>query len=53
VRQLYAADAGLCEGLMVAHREAVATGQVSKLVERCEAVLEEAGGRLTEGFSVR
>lgn len=53
VRQLYATDAGLCEGLMAAHREAVATGQVSKLVERCEAVLDEAGGRLTEGFSVR
>jgi predicted nucleotidyltransferase len=53
VRQLRATDAGLAEELMSAHREAVATGQVSNLVKACEAVLNEAGGRLTEGFSAR
>lgn len=51
VRQLLAADAELTEDLMSAHREAVATGQVFNLVERCEAILSQAGGRLTEGFS--
>lgn len=53
VRQLRAADAELAERLMSAHREAVATGQVSHLVETSEAVLNDAGGRLTEGFSAR
>lgn len=53
VRQLRAADAELAATLMSAHRVAVATGHVSNLVDVCEAVLAEAGGRLTEGFSVR
>jgi len=53
VRQLRAADAELAARLMSAHREAVATGHVSNLVDVCEAVLDEAGGRLTEGFSAR
>ena len=53
VRQLRSADAELAKDLMLAHREAVATGQVTQLVRRSEAVLDEAGGRLTEGFSIR
>jgi hypothetical protein len=53
VRQLRSADAELAEDLMLAHREAVATGQVDHLVRSGEAVLDEAGGRLTEGFSIR
>jgi predicted nucleotidyltransferase len=53
VRQIRAADAGLAATLMSAHREAVATGHVSHLADVCEGVLDEAGGRLTEGFSVR
>lgn len=50
VRQLRASDAHLADDLMSAHRDVVTTGTVTTLVERCEAVLDEAGGRLTEGF---
>jgi predicted nucleotidyltransferase len=53
VRQLRTADAELAATLMSAHREAVATGHVANLVDVCESVLDEAGGRLTEGFSAR
>ncbi len=53
VRQMRASDAELTERLMRAHREVVSTGQVTNLVEACDAVLDEVGGRLTEGFSVR
>ena len=53
VRQLRSADPALAKDLMLAHREAVATGQVAYLVRTSEAVLDEAGGRLTEGFSIR
>lgn len=53
VRQLRSTDLELAKDLMLAHREAVATGHVTHLVKRSEAVLDEAGGRLTEGFCIR
>jgi hypothetical protein len=52
-RQLRATDVDLANDLMSVHRIAVATGHISNLVEECEAVLNKAGGRLTEGFSAR
>ena len=53
VRQMRTSDAELTERLMRAHRDVVSTGQVTSLVETCDAVLDEVGGRLTEGFSIR
>lgn len=53
VRQMRTSDAELAERLMGAHREVVATGHVANLVAVCDAVLNEVGGRLTEGFSTR
>ena len=50
VRQLRATDPSLCEQLLAAHREAVATGHVESLISVCEGVLDEVGGRLTEGY---
>jgi hypothetical protein len=53
VRLLRDADPEVSASLMKGHRLAVATGSFHELVAACEAVLAEAGGRLTEGFSVR
>ncbi|HUX05560.1 MAG TPA: nucleotidyltransferase domain-containing protein [Acidimicrobiales bacterium] len=52
VRQLRSADAVLAKELLLAHREAVATGRVAHLVSRSETVLGEAGGPLKEGFFI-
>jgi hypothetical protein len=53
VRLLRDADQQVSTSLMMGHRIAVATGEVDEFVTACEAVLAEAGGRLTEGFYAR
>jgi hypothetical protein len=53
VRLLRDADQQVSTSLMMGHRVAVATGNVDEFVTACEAVLAEAGGRLTEGFYAR
>jgi len=53
VRQLRTSDARLCTDLMAAHRAAVSDGNTVPLTVICDRLLDEVGGRLTEGFSAR
>jgi hypothetical protein len=53
VRQLRSCDAGLSADLMAAHRVAVAEGDTAVLAAISDRLLDEVGGRLTEGFSAR
>lgn len=53
LRRLREDDPELADQLLAGHRSAVATGEVSRLIRVCDTVLDEVGGRLTEGFSVR
>lgn len=52
VRQLQATEPTLTSALMAAHRHTVATGDPAELIAVCESILDEVGGRLTEGFHV-
>ena len=50
VRRLTGADPRVARDLMAAHRVAVGTGDTASLEGAAEAILDEVGGRLTEGY---